>query len=159
MKKIVFRQQNIRGGAFINPRWGLVYCSLRRPQRPRESSISVGETGQVTDQSVGGFLFQRLNKQPESSQRGCGCFVQRWKLTSKTMTDERACNDIILRMFTSTWGTNPQYPFKVEIHVRNIFASFGCGQTGSTLTGPLQKKMFLTDWGKGTPWHFWEYEG
>ena len=27
-------------------------------------------------------------------------------------------------------------------------ANLGCGQTGSTLMGPLQKQLFLTNWGK-----------
>ena len=40
--------------------------------------------------------------------------------------------------------------------VRNRRAAFGCGQMGSTLTGPLQKPFISTDWEKGTPWHFWE---
>ena len=30
--------------------------------------------------------------------------------------------------------------------------TFRCGQTGSTLMGPLQKSYILTDWGN---WHFW----
>ena len=32
----------------------------------------------------------------------------------------------------------------------------GSRQMGSTLMGPQQKQLILTDWGKGTPWHFWE---
>ena len=27
--------------------------------------------------------------------------------------------------------------------------TFGCGQLGSALMGPLQKQEVLTDWGKG----------
>ena len=33
----------------------------------------------------------------------------------------------------------------------------GCGETGSTLLGPLQKYFNFCQIGeKGTPWHFWE---
>ena len=34
--------------------------------------------------------------------------------------------------------------------------SFGCGQMGSTLMGPLQNNEFRQIGEKGTPWHFWE---
>ena len=45
----------------------LCCCSLRRRQRPRESSVLVGETGRVIDQTREHFV---LGMEPESSRGG-----------------------------------------------------------------------------------------
>ena len=55
---------------------------------------------------------------------------------------------------------------RARVSEKHLFASgrtleqnpgplLGCGQMWSTLMGPLQKQLFLTDRGKSTPWHFW----